>query len=234
MARVRGAHLGSCVNKWYVNPHSAAAQSRLQEFDTFIHNLEHNNNNCHPFFKEVVFLSDSQTTLASLQHQLNLWDVPRVQSLLKVDVNKDLDPEADLDKMLFLKEIKATFLFYVRGTVTKENLTTEDALTLYTYFHRFKVLFEMEQYGMLGLWKACLRKVIDLIHEGEIAFLLLFMEWYPEMISDEHYITVNGDVGHQSEHVWKQHLQLACRTNPTLFCLFEKHQQRFQVYFQQH
>lgn len=41
-------------------------------------------------------------------------------------------------------------------------------LTLYTYFHRFKEF----------VGKACLRKVIDLIHKGEIAFLLLYMEWY--------------------------------------------------------
>ena len=227
------ARWGSRLDKWYIQPNNAAAQIRVQEFDLYIHNLEHNNSICHPFFHEVVFISDNQTTLHGLQHQLDCWDTPRVQSLLKVDVNTDLDPEADSEKMVFLREIKATFLFYVRGMVTKDNLTTDEALKLYTYFHRFKVLFEMEQYGMLGLWKACVRKVIDLIHEGKIAFLLLFMEWYPEMISEEHYIIVQSDVDNYVSN-WEQHLQQACMTNPTLALLFQKHQPRFQVYFPPH
>jgi hypothetical protein len=215
------------MEKWWINQKNVDSESRVREFVTYLNTWSPRATG------NPVFMMGAQEqaclSAVELRERLDSWDVPRVQSLLRVDVAKDFDYELDKDKIDFMREIKATMLCYVCG-IDQRCLTLRDAYELYSYLHKFKVLFEMEQYGMQALWKAFVRLLIKFISSGKLPFLLFFMEWFPGMITKDHYIKVECDSFLLTDHS----LRLASRANPTLALLFQKHQQQFEVYFQQH
>jgi hypothetical protein len=217
---------------WWIQPDNEVARARVAQLDQHIRTRRVNMT--HPLLEctteEEQELSQSLQG-ASLYNMLQMYNTPVVKILLSKDVAKDLDPELQRSQILFLKKVKHTFLNHIQSTIQSAPLTLPEFLQLFEVIHQFKVLFDMEQYGLASLWKVILHKCINLVHMGKYEFLLFLFEWIPDMFTNEHRITCEELV---EGELFDGRIRCVCNMSPLLALLYEKHQSKFELYFQRH
>lgn len=217
---------------WWIQPGNEVARARVAQLDEHIHTRSVKI--AHPLLEYTE--SENQEFNESLEgvssySMLQLYNTSPVQLLLSKDVGKDLDPELHCNQIHFLRKVKYTFLKHIVTTLQSAPLTSSQFLQLFEVVHQFKVLFDMDQYGLANLWKAVLHKCIMLVHMGNYEILLFLFEWIPDMFTMEHRITceelVEGDL-------FEGRIRYACSISPFLARLHEKHSNKFELYFQRH
>lgn len=219
-----------CLDYWYIQPGSFEARDRVLQFIQKIHVF--NNNKAHP-----VFATDSDNLQArlnanpytDLKAHLWEWNCPRIHSLINADVAKDFDVVLDADKIEFLRDIRSTFILYLRSVTTQAFLTKRVALEMFELAHVYLQLFKSPQYGMSGTWNSLLRKLLDFIHLNHFVFLPYLMEWCEHMVTPEHY-----PICSIKTEDFERDIKWACDKHPTLGALFQKHQSKFQLYLPLH
>lgn len=213
----------SLLEHWYIAPNNDEARERVVQFDRDIHNLVYKE--CHPLLRGTL---EEQHAVHPDSNKLQSWCTPHVQTQLRVDVDKDLDPVVDKDKIAFLKEIRTTFLQYIRSMIATGDLSLPQCLEMFELVNKFKVLFDMEQYGLRGLWKAILRKLIVLVRIGNSEFLLFLFEWVPHMFTKDHCLMCEGL---EDDEEFLCTMTTVCRSSPFMESLYEKHRHKFELYF---
>lgn len=214
------------MDKWWIQPDNQAAYSRVLQFNDSLNSSS--STKLHPLlcctFKEQQEFKKEESFITALEP----WTTPNVQSLLRVDIEKDLDPEQDRDRIYFLRKVRTTFAYYIRLTIQSGSLTLREFLQLFEMMHRFKVLFDMGQYGMTTFWNSMIKKSIVIVYFGTYELLLFLFEWIPHMFTKEHYLMCTGLV--QGEE-FQTRMREACELSPLLAHLFEKHRDKFELYF---
>lgn len=217
-------------NNWYIEPHNQLARERIVQFMTYLRSVS--SSSCHPMllWNETF----SPPDLLNCLDKLVRWQQqPSVQDLLRVDIHKDFDlsNEEDRARLMLMREVRSTFCYYLKNVLSfhigvgrRSSLT--ELKNLFVLIHKYKVLFELEQYGLNKLWKDLSKKLLDLISQGEFEFLLFFFEWFPEMATTEHYPLCTFLPS-------TFYIRLHENCCPTLQNLLDKHCHRFvQLYFQ--
>lgn len=212
----------SLIENWYIEPGNEEAKDRVVRFDRELHSLVYSPGHIllHEPFSEEDFCERREVDPSE---KLRSWMVPRVQSLLQLDVEKDLHPVLDLERIEFMREIRNTFLLYVRARIGNVYFYVRDALTLCEFIHGFKVLFDHKQYGLGGLWRAVIKKLIVWVKNGAVEFLLFLFDWIPHMITKEHRPLCEFDVSEFESRV-------ISRNMPVLVTLYQKHQHKLSLY----
>lgn len=219
-----------CLDWWYVQPGNPEARERVVQFIQKVHVFL--NNKAHPVF-ETADPENIQDLLnasyTDLKTQLREWNCPRVHSLINADIGKDFDVVLDSDKIDFLREIRSTFILYLRSVTTQAYLTKTVALEMFELAHVYLQLLKSPQYGMSGTWNSLLRKLLDFIHLNHFVFLPYLMEWCPYMVTPEHY-----PICSIKEEAFEREMKWASDKHPILGALFQKHQSKFQLYLPLH
>lgn len=215
-----------CIDWWYVQPQNPMAHKRVLYFIEKLLDLVGFKG--HPIFSGDMELLDDRNSYELLS-ELRMSHCPRVQSLLHADIEKDFDDIQDVDDIEFIRHIRRTCLLYIREMTRNKILTQQDALDMFEIIHSYVILFQMDQYGLQGLWHAILGKTIDFIHSGYFVFLPYLMEWCPYLVTHEHYPKCIIQ-----DYQLDTDMTLACASRPNLTFLYQKHQSKFQVYYPLH
>ena len=219
-----------CLDWWFIQPNNPEARDRVLQFIQKIHVFT--NNKPHSVF-ETADPGNIQDLLNSsytdLRTQLQEWNCPRIHSLINADIAKDFDVVIDAAKIEFLRDIRSTFILYLRSVCSHRYLTKTVALEMFELAHVYLQLFKSPQYGMSGSWNSLLRKLLDFLHLNHFVFLPYLIEWCPHMVTPEHY-----PICSIKTEDFEREMKWACDKHPTLAALFEKHQSKFQLYLPLH
>lgn len=208
---------------WHIEPENKQALERVLQFDDFINTVSDATTYNWPYYTDADDKPEQE-----LDDRLEHWSQrPDLTSLLTMDVVKDLEPNDDRFKLI--AEIRGTYIVYLRKVFSTASGTVnlEEAYRIFEFQYLFKPLFSMDQYGLRRLFGASIKKLVEWIYAGKSEFLLFFLDWFPEMITPEHYIMpLYHGLGPVSVASFKGRIQRACRQNATLAKLFENYKHK--------
>lgn len=206
------------LNNWHVQPKNQVSVNRVLQFLKAIQNTKPNP----PHFVFSKWFPPQTIDMEDAVTQLFNWNTPEVQALLQTDVEKDLGSADGNNKMERIRDIRNTFLGYMRSVVNKSGLTCKEAIQMFDLIHMYLVFFQTEQYGLGALWNAIVKKLLEFIQCGYCVFLPYFMEWCPDMVTKENYPLCPG------VNSWEQKIILAQNYSFTYRYLYSKHYDKMQ------
>ena len=221
----------SLLDHWWIAPNNELARERVTQLDQYIRSVS---KRTHPL---LLFTTAEEQEIAqslqgaSLVAVMQTYNTQVVKILLSKDVEKDLNAELHRNQIHFLKKVRHTFVTYIRFTLQSLHLSLREFMQMFEVIHQFKVLLDMDQYGLADLWKCVIYKCIEFVHEGKYELLLFLFDWIPGMLTREHYINcdtlVEGDL-------FQSKMRHVCNISPFLASLYEKHAEKFELYFLRH
>lgn len=216
---------------WWIVPNNELARERVTELDRYLRSVS---KRTHPLL--LCTAAEEQEIAQSLQGaslvaMLQIYNTQLIKIILGKDVEKDLDEELHKNQIHFMKKVRHTFVQYILSIVRSHSLSLREFMQLFEVIHQFKVLLDMDQYGLSDLWKCVIYKCIEFVYEGKYELLLFLFEWIPDMFTREHYIRCDGLV---EGDLFQSKMRHVCNMSPFIESLYEKHVEKFELYFSRH
>lgn len=204
----------SSLNQWYFA--NDECKNNVTHFLSNLNTLS--NSQCHPLFDNPKAVNG----VDSYQKLLD-WCTPQNIAILNLDLNKDLDATIHAAEIDLIVDIRTHFLAYIRSIVNLKNLNTKQAIQLFVMIYKYKVLFAHTQYGLGGLYKAIVRKLLELFYfHGVIPLFLIFCDLCPTMVTEHLYPLCRKP----RANLVQDYLEFI-ETDPVLFQLLKKHELKF-------
>jgi hypothetical protein len=214
---------------WYFKNNDSCYTTVVTNFLKNINEIGLKNVECHKIFDKYTLnfenIDDSVHDSVPLDVELKALCCPRVLSILSTDIDKDLDLDLDKDKIELIQEIRYKFLRYIMQVVQVQSLTRFEMTEFFVIIYMYRILFTTAQYGMALLFKAILRKLLELIKiSGLLSLCLIFCEFCPYTIALEHY-----PICKQPDDIMSQ-LRFI-KSHVVLNSLLEKHRNKLSLVF---
>lgn len=204
---------------WHIEPEKKEALERVLLFDDSVNTVSDATSYNWPNYTDADDVLEQE-----LDYRLEQWSQRQDITALLGQSLKDLEPNDDRFKLI--AEIRGTFIAYMKKVLFC-TINLEKAYRIFELQLFLKPLFLMNQYGFRRLFGVSIKKLVEWIHAGKSEFLLFFLDWFPDMITPEHYIKLlHYGLGPVSAASFKARIQTACAKNRVLAGLFDKYKDK--------
>lgn len=130
--------------------------------------------------------------ISTLTHKLDTFYDPNVLAKLCLTIGIEVDPLHDVETIALMKEVRDTCFSLIHAYGAHGTVTSVQAVELYSYICKFKVLFTHPQYGASqSLFKVIISRGLDFLHlNGVTPMFLLLCDLRPDLFTEDCYVII--------------------------------------------